>query len=110
MSFIIKHPLIGNIEVYKNDTTVPMSWNNAKRACNELGEGWRLPTKKELEIIFEQLHNQDRGDFKNETYWSSSEYDTDCARGLNFDPARAHRPYYGDKSGILHVRAVRTLP
>jgi uncharacterized membrane protein YhaH (DUF805 family) len=39
------------IEIYSKDLEDWMSLDDAKNACVNLGEGWRLPTKDELEII-----------------------------------------------------------
>ena len=35
-----------------------MTWNNAKIACEELGENWILPTKKELNILYLNKENR----------------------------------------------------
>ncbi len=29
-----------------------MNWDDAKEACENLGDGWRLPTKDELNILY----------------------------------------------------------
>ena len=42
---------IGNLEVAQNDFPNQMNWSEAKRACIELGSGWRLPTIDELNLI-----------------------------------------------------------
>ena len=38
---------IGNLEVMTGSLG-KMPWNEAKKACENLGDGWRLPTKDEL--------------------------------------------------------------
>ena len=30
-----------------------MSWDEAKIACAKVGDGWRLPTKDELNMLYE---------------------------------------------------------
>mgnify|MGYP006195566053 CR=1 FL=1 len=35
-----------------NDFPNTMGWSDAKKACSNLGEGWRLPTKSELKFLF----------------------------------------------------------
>ena len=41
------------------------------KACAALGGGWRLPTKDELNILYE---NKDKiGGFASNNYWSSTE-------------------------------------
>jgi hypothetical protein len=50
-------PVIGKPILYNNlliaefDFPNRMRWNDAKLACANLGEGWRLPTKDELNFL-----------------------------------------------------------
>jgi hypothetical protein len=70
--------------------------------CNELNDGtvisktalafnsedykdWFLPSEQELLLIYENLYLQNIGDFANGNYWSSSEIDTETAKGINFE-------------------------
>jgi len=72
--FEIKNPATGKqIEVAENDFEETMDWEQATRACFELGNGWRLPTKSELELMITELHKNGKGNFKDSVYWSSSE-------------------------------------
>jgi len=61
---------VGNLEVMKEDLG-RMSWDDAKKTCAALGDGWRLPTKQELEILY--VNNQKIGGFDDNYYWSSTE-------------------------------------
>lgn len=61
---------IGNIQVYSSDIG-EMNWEEANFACKNLGEGWRLPTISELELI-EKNKDDLNGFFKNSYYWSST--------------------------------------
>lgn len=72
-SKVIGTPIkIGDLEIAQYDFPTKMNFENAKKACSELGAGWRLPTKKELNTIYE---NKDKiGVFSNGFYWSSSSY------------------------------------
>jgi hypothetical protein len=51
------NPIIGNtikidkIEVAEKDFPESMIWEDAKKECEKLGRGWRLPNRKELELI-----------------------------------------------------------
>lgn len=70
---IIGTPIkIGNLEVAQFDFDQKMKWDEAKLACAKLGEGWRLPTKDELNILY---HNRSKiGRFETyASYWSSTE-------------------------------------
>ena len=50
-----------------------MNWQDAKKACEDLGSGWRLPSKGELLILYK---NMDKiGGFADDGYWSSTEID-----------------------------------
>ena len=48
-----------------------MSWADAKKACETLGEGWRLPTKDELNSMY--INRNEIGGFSPVAYWCSSE-------------------------------------
>ena len=67
-------PIIANLEVYANDFPEKMNWDDAAKACNNLGEGWRLPTKEELNKLFKEKDNI--GGFESEFYWSSTSFAT----------------------------------
>ena len=81
-----------------------MNWDAAMKACADLGDGWRLPNRLELLLMY---NNQDElGGFALFNYWSS----TECV----FSSAWAQ--FFGDGaqdfSGKLdgnYVRAVRTI-
>ena len=83
---IIGKPIrIGNLEVARNDFPNKMLWDEAMEACANLGDGWRLPTMDELNLMYE---NKDKiGGFAKEYYWNSTvAYDDDMAAMLqNFD-------------------------
>ena len=72
---------IGNLEVMTEDLG-EMNWEDAKKACENLGDGWRLPTKDELNILYQ---NKDVvGGFASKFYWSSTEFDNNIAWTQNF--------------------------
>ena len=94
---------IGNLEVMTEDLG-EMNWEDAKMACEDLGDGWRLPTKDELNILYQ---NEDKiGGFANFFYWSSTEYDNRAAWLQDFKDGE--QDYY-TKSITPYVRAVRDL-
>jgi hypothetical protein len=103
-SIIGKPFKISNLEVVQKDFPNVMNWNDAKEACAELGDGWRLPTKDELNILY---NNKDKiGGFANYGYWSSSEFVNDLAWSQNF----ANGNQIGtNKVNVSGVRAIRTI-
>ena len=90
-------------EVYPQDLG-ESTWTYAKIMCNELDDGWRLPTKEELHIMY--LNKNEIGVFAEACYWSSSEHTNHNGWGQSFFNGsqyslRKHSSYY--------VRAVRSL-
>ena len=72
-----------NFEVYSEDAPSILNWEEAKEYCESLGEGWRLPTKDELNLMYEE-HKKGVGSFTEDYYWSSSENDTGHVWFQNF--------------------------
>ena len=76
MNFNSKHILlegkksINGLEVSHNLGS--MNWYDAKIACQKLGLGWRLPTKDELNMLYE--NKEEIGGFADNSYWSSTEF------------------------------------
>ena len=94
---------IGDLEVMTEDLG-EMSWEDAKKACADLGDGWRLPTKDELNILYE---NKDKiGGFANGYYRSSTEVDNDFAWTQDFNDGLQ---YANVKNYGTDVRAVRAF-
>jgi len=92
-----------HFEVYPTDLE-EMTWDQAKAACANLSNGWRLPTKDELNLIYE---NKDRvGGFANNYYWSSTENNSSYAWLQSFN--NGVQDGYG-KNGKCNVRAVRAI-
>ena len=111
MSFEIKHPITSAIlQVAEHDFSVEMTLEEAQQACNELGIGWRLPEIEELKSMYEHLHQEGKGNFKDTWYWESSGW------YFNFADGRALRVKYQRIIGVNYkpitkrVRAVLSLP
>ena len=72
-----------NLEVMEEDLG-KMSWDQALIACSNLGDGWKLPTKDELLVIYQ---NKDLvGGFNSKGYWSSTpdEDNSEMAYDISF--------------------------
>ncbi|MEM7105498.1 MAG: hypothetical protein AAF502_20340 [Bacteroidota bacterium] len=57
-----------------------LKWDEAVIACKKNGDEWRLPTKDELNMIYNNLHIKGLGNLEDGSYWSSTE-------GGDFDTA-----------------------
>ena len=94
---------IGNLEVMTEDLEGSMKWDEALRVCADLGDGWRLPTKEELKMLYE---NRDKiGGFADYGYWSSTESGSSDAWLRSF--VMADNQFAAPKSFAGSVRAVR---
>ena len=105
---IIGKPIkIGNLEVAEKDFPNKMNWEDAKKACENLGRGWRLPTKDELNTLY--INKDKIGGFTNNYnsfYWSSTEFnDYDAWRQNILNGFQD----YGGQDNELNVRAVRAF-
>ena len=80
--------------------------------CASLGNGWFLPAKKELELIFANVIkinnalNSIEGDEIKGIYWSSTEYNEPCAWAVNMLDGYTSKFYKDDD---LYIRAVATF-
>ena len=109
---IIGKPIkIGNILVAENDIPEDLNLEDAKKACQALGKGWRLPTYAEMNIIFK---NRDKiGGFEENVYWTSSVLNSNLGVSLKFwyssKNSKLGHKGSSQKSFLLYVRAVKFL-
>lgn len=97
---------IGNLEVMTKDLG-EMDWSVAKNACKSLGNGWHLPTKEELNILYE---NKDSiGGFVSAPYWSSSDYGIISYHGGGSQNFLNGKWKYTNQFEKCYVRAVRAF-
>ena len=95
---------VGDIEVADNDFPGSWSLTVATKACAKLGEGWRLPTKTEMDLIYSS--RRDIGGFGTEFYWYNDDKVKDSYGFLNFKDGETG---YVDEKGTGRVRAVRSV-
>ena len=91
-------------EVSEQDEPGKYTWHEAIDHLAKKGDGWRLPTKIELGIMF--LLCESTGDFGNGFYWSSTDIDEFDALGIDFyedDTYNKGKIYEGK------IRAVRDI-
>lgn len=90
-------------EVYPEDLG-EHTWKDAKKVCKELGDGWRLPTREELHLMW--LNRDTIGGFAAAYYWSSSEYNYNNAWDQYFNDGYQNG---SSKSHTNYVRAVKDI-
>jgi len=83
----------------------------AAKTCKNLVlngyEDWYLPSKDELDMIYDVLHKSGKGGFGNTYYWTSSEYNASNAWYQNFQTGEQST---ASKSGnTIRVRAIRSF-
>jgi hypothetical protein len=80
---------------------------------------WRLPSIKELKLIFNNIHKKGNGSFRNDWYWSqeSLHVSWDCSvnLGFNFNDGTVNAEVLGNGATRMfnlskaYVRLVRTV-
>lgn len=84
--------------------------NRAAKLCALYRGGgksdWFLPSKEELNLMYENLHKEGSGDFANDNYWSSSEDDAEFVWHQSFING-TH--YFATKHYSMYVRAIRAF-
>lgn len=108
---IIGKPIkIGKLLVAQNEFPRKTGWKNAIVMCSKLGPGWRLPTKDELYILYQNkniLRN-----FSKYGYWSSTEGIINGNNGVAFFQdftLASTKPSLENKLSTWGVRAVKSL-
>ena len=76
----------------------------AFKACSDMGSGWYLPSKDELNRLYS--NKAAIGGFSDELYWSSTEVSSNNAWRQNF--SSGHQGYI-TKSSTCRVRCVRRV-
>lgn len=89
------------------------NWTDAKTACDELVlngyTDWRLPSKKELEFIYNNVYKLGlEARVLGTSYWSSTVDDSNYAWFFNFKDGYAYK-YLINKYNTYCVRAVRAF-
>jgi hypothetical protein len=103
-SIIGKSVRIGNLEVAQFDFPDSMNWDDAQKACAGLGNGWRLPTHDELDVLYQNAEKIDN--FFRSYYWSSTESVYGYAWYVGF--TLSNQPFYNEFTPV-YVRAVRAF-
>jgi len=104
----LKSKEFGNLSfstIATKDLEGVFTWDEAVEEVKKLGEGWRLPTKEEINLMYR--HKDEIGGFVENLYWSSTEYEANFAWIQNFNYGDQ---YYDSKDcTYYYVRAVRSI-
>ena len=92
------------IQVAKEDFPLEQGREEAEDACKMLSNGWRLPNKNELEAIRIQLVQKNRGGFKVNQSYMTTDYNWILKKEI-----LKEEDYYADRHHGW-VRAVRPHP
>ena len=93
------------VEAKTSDELLKMNWNKSVIMSSKYNNDWRIPTKSELALLYEQKDTV--GGFTNTDYWSSTEYSNDDAWIQCFNTGY---PYFDNKNVLkFNVRAVRSF-
>ena len=92
--------------VANNDFNLLMDLQQANHGCKELENGWRLPSKVELELMYKNLHLNGLGSFQSNFYWTCTEGRNEFYWVLDFNSGVFAMT---TELGMLNTRAVRTI-
>lgn len=99
-------------EVYKSNNTTSIMWLNMVNQCKNStvdGGGWRMPTYRELQLMWVLKPELEKIEgfvsFYNSSYWSATEY-LDKSYVVNFTNGQA---VYGDRYAHYKTRCIRDL-
>ena len=98
-------------EVRKYDSTHELSWSNALTYCHDLledGGGWRLPTGRELSLMYLLRYEllRDANFILNNSHWSATEYDWKFAYALS---NISHSGHFLKDSHSAYARCIRDI-
>ena len=84
------------------------NWDEAATAARNFRGGgfndWRLPTRTELELMYQNLKRRNLGGFNNERYWSSTENNPYNAWNQDFSDGRRSFNYKTDSYRFRVIR------
>lgn len=94
------------IQINQNDFTDQLNWSTAKLKCEEIGEGWRLPTISELREIYGNKEQYNFANYGYWAYWSIEEIDEE--KSIAFSGVEGN-VITELKEAEFYVRAVKNI-
>ena len=95
---------LDNLEIAENDYPNKLKWVDAKTVCRNMRDGWRLPTKEELNLLY--INKNLIPNLNDNIYWTSTELDSKSAWFQNFRYG-GQGTYFKDTD--LNFRIVRSI-
>ena len=90
---------------------IPGEWDTAAQMVGDLEfngfDDWFIPSRDELDQMYGNLKRKNLGDFKNEVYWTSTEYREYSAHGQDFRDGRMSPDWH--KKERRYVRPIRQV-
>jgi len=77
-------------------------WAEAANLAKSKGSGWRLPTKDELNAMYNNLQKNNKGNFRKESYWATN---GNSAFAQNFSGGNTNDSPNSDKRWVRAVRS-----
>lgn len=99
-----------NGKIVHIDDAGPMPWQSAIKIHEQLGDGWRLPTIEELQLMRKTVGQlaSNSAEFSNGLYWSATAFSEHQARLLRFRDGNTSYHYNRNvETRTYRVRAVR---
>lgn len=101
-----------NGKIVHIDDAGPMPWQSAIKIHEQLGDGWRLPTLEELQLMRKTVGQEasNSAEFSNGLYWSATAFSEHQARLLRFRDGNTSYHYNRNvETRTYRVRAVRDI-
>lgn len=96
---------IHNLEIAQFDFPYKLDWISAKNACQNMGNGWRLPTVEESDLLIR--YNNKFENYVMGYYWTSQDDEDCCSEVIDISGKKGPRNMY--KGNKHWVRAVRNF-
>jgi hypothetical protein len=61
-----------SIEIQDIDFEENLSFKQALTLCETIEGNWRLPTVEEFDFFYQELYKNGKGNFSEDTYWTST--------------------------------------
>lgn len=82
---------INDIYFAKKSFSARLTWQQAKEACEKLGNGWRLPRIKDLIALSNYFIGSNNQSYSCERYWSSTIFSADTSEAYFFNICYSNR-------------------